>query len=94
MGAHLRLVVDHVPRGSGSRRNGNCLRHLAQRLIESVRSGHVGFAPALAECEVLTPIEMGIVSTWMFQAGIAENVILSVLVGQHESADGPPMKAA
>jgi hypothetical protein len=59
---------------------------LALRLTGHVQAGNTGFAHAIASIEALTPIEMGIVSAWMVQAGVAENQILAVMVGDREAS--------
>jgi Amt family ammonium transporter len=47
----------------------------------NVQNDRARTAHEIAEAEALTPIEIGIVSTWMVQAGIVEAQILSVLTG-------------
>lgn len=82
MSANLRLVSNNPNRVSGHHHEAAELHRLAQRLTGHVQAGNTGFAHAIAGFEALTPIEMGLVSSWMAQAGIAESEILSVMVGK------------
>jgi hypothetical protein len=86
MGTNLRLVSNNPHQVPGHHHDGAALHRLALRLTGHVRAGNTYFAHALAEIEVLTPIEMGIVSSWMANAGIAETQILTVMVGDRDTS--------
>ena len=79
MGTHLRLASSNPQRAPGHHHAGAALHSLALCLAHHVHSGRTGLAHAIAEAEALTPIEIGIVSTWMVKASIAESQILAVL---------------
>jgi hypothetical protein len=81
MGTQLRLIASNPQRTAGHHHAGAALHALALCLARHVRSGKPRIAHAVAKAEALTPIEIGIVSTWMVQAGIVEAQILSVLAG-------------
>ena len=79
MRTHLRLVSSNPQRTPGHHHAGAALHALALCLAGHARKGNTRIAHAIAHAEALTPIEIGIVSTWMVQAGINEAKILSVL---------------
>jgi len=84
MGTNLRLVSNNPRWVPGHHHDGTTLHQLALRLTGHVRAGNTRFAHALAEVEALTPIEMGIISSWMAQAGLVESEILAVMIGDQE----------
>jgi hypothetical protein len=80
MSAQLQLVVVNQPPPKRARHHDAIeLRQLASRLSGHVRSGYVGFAHAAVQNEALSPIEVGIVATWMFRSGLSESQILAVM---------------
>lgn len=81
MRPHLRLIASNPQRVAGHHHAGAALHSLALCLARHVHNGKAGVAHTIAAAEALTPIEIGIVSTWMVQAGIVEAQILSVLAG-------------
>lgn len=86
MGTNLRLVSSNPQRVPGHHHNGATLHKLALRLTGHVQAGNTGFAHAIAGIEALTPIEMGVVSTWMARAGVAESQILAVMLGDRQAS--------
>lgn len=89
MSANLRLVSSNPQCIPGHHHDGAALHRLALRLTGHVQAGNTGFAHAIADCEVLTPIEIGIVSAWMAKSGVGESQILAVLVGNQGSSRKP-----
>jgi len=89
MGTQLRLIASNPQRAAGHHHALAALHALALCLARHVRSGKPHIAHAVAKAEALTPIEIGIVSTWMVQAGIVEAQILSVLTAD-KSPDTEP----
>ncbi len=89
MRTQLRLIASNPQRAAGHLHAGAALHALALCLVRHVQNDKARIAHAIAEAEALTPIEIGIVSTWMVQAGIVEAQILSVLT----SAAGASPKA-
>ena len=81
MGTQLRLIASNPQRAAGHHHAVAALHALALCLVRHVQNDRARIAHAIAEAEALTPIEIGIVSTWMVQAGIVEAQILSVLTG-------------
>lgn len=79
MSAHLQLVVNQPSLSRARHHDAKALQQLAYRLSGHVRSGYVGFAHAAAQNEALSPIEVGIVATWMFRSGLSESQILAVM---------------
>ncbi len=79
MRTQLRLIANNPQRAAGHHHAGAALHALALCLAGHVRKGKAGIAHAIAQAEALTPIEIGIVSTWMIQEGIAETQILAAL---------------
>lgn len=84
MSSNLRLVSNNPQCVPGHHHDGATLHRLALRLTGHVRAGNTYFAHALAGIEALTPIEMGIVSSWMACAGLAESQILAFMVGDRD----------
>lgn len=94
MDTNLRLVSDNPQQATGHRRHdGAELRRLALRLAGHVQAGNSHFAHAIAGIEALTPIEMGVVSTCMARAGVAEAQILKVIVGDRGGVSASSMAA-
>jgi|JI10StandDraft_1071094.scaffolds.fasta_scaffold260951_2 hypothetical protein len=81
MRTQLRLIASNPQRAAGHLHAGAALHALALCLVHHVQNDRARTAHEIAEAEALTPIEIGIVSTWMVQAGIVEAQILSVLTG-------------
>ena len=88
MNAHLQLVVNQPSPNRTPHHDANELRQLASRLTGHIRSGYVGFAHAAARNEALSPIEVGIVATWMFRSGLSESQILAVMAGPASPPNG------
>lgn len=88
MSTMLRLVASNPNRNPGHHHDAAELHRLALRLSGLLRQGNTVLARAIVRIETLTPIEMGVVSTWMVRSGVPEPQILAVVAGKQAVPKG------
>jgi hypothetical protein len=79
MKPRLRLVADNPNPVRRSRPDGRSLRRLADRLTEQVQCGNTRFAHLLAVGEHLNPLDIAVVASQMYRAGLTEDQIIAVV---------------
>jgi hypothetical protein len=80
----LRLVSNNPHPIRRGRLDGPSLRGLADRLMQHLTAGCVGFAHALVTNANLNPMDTAIIATRMARAGHSEAQILAVMAGVSE----------